>query len=104
MLALDDGAMARIAIAATGVHPAAREEWLMKVATALERAARPREKQRAYRQRKAHGRICLPIAVDEADAVNALVSVGALANRNPDRDEIRIALERLLADWAAAWR
>src|SRR5262245_39477480 len=104
MVSLDDQAMARLLIAATAVSPEQFDGWLADIAARMERAARPKAKWRAYRDRKRRGELALRIVVDEQDAVAALSAVGALNGGDVGRKQLEAALTAQITDWLSAWR
>jgi hypothetical protein len=89
MIALDDGALARLCIAATAVAPERRGAWLEDVAVRLEQARRSAcspgaRHTAAWRARERAGRCLLKIEVDEAELVVALVDACLLDPRIAD--------------------
>jgi hypothetical protein len=115
LISLDDAAMARLLIAATGVPRAQRGRWLASLAGKLEAATRTpaasnmakataRERTRAYRERLASGQGVMRLTVPVDDVACALVASGALKPGDEhDRQRVEEALGALLRDWAAAW-
>ena len=101
MLALSDGALACVCVAATAVAPAARAAWLKELAARLERPADPPTAgsgyTRRWRARQRNGQILLRVVVDEAAVAVAAVEHGLL---NPlhadDRAALAAAAERAL--------
>jgi hypothetical protein len=117
VIALDDGALARVIVAAKRVAPEARGRWLQDLAAELDpspavqrlRAFRERQRDglspslgarytRAWRRREKSGRILLRIEVDEAALAAMLVERRWL---DPlladDRKSLTAAAERVLA-------
>jgi hypothetical protein len=69
------------------------------------RPTRPAERMRRHRARERDGQIVLRLTINEADIVHALIASEALAPGDADdRRQVECAVERLLTDWAAAWR
>ncbi len=60
-----------------------------------------RERTRRYRERRAKGRLVLPVEIDEAAVADALVNARRLRPELADYPEaLRKAIERLVADFA----
>jgi hypothetical protein len=90
MLALSDGGLAHLCIAATAIAPGRRARWLEKIAQTLEPRSAPNlqpaasatQRGAAYtarcRARQREGKVLLRIEIDEADLVCALVGNGRL--------------------------
>ena len=106
MLALSDGGLAHLAIAATRVPRARRRAWLVGVARQLERGepvkpiplAPSTLRTRVWRERRERGEITLRIRANEADLVVTLVAHGAVnVNRADDPRALAKGVERLLA-------
>jgi len=93
MLALSDGALARLVIAATRVPHKRRRAWLKRVARHADGSRQAR-----YRQRRDAGLITVPIRLDPQEAEMLLRSVGIYV-RDTDRATLGQALEVLLSLW-----
>ena len=81
MLALDDGAMFRVLLAATAVPPAEFETWLANIVARLEQAQPPAPSAgarytREWRARERAGRILLRVEADEAALAVTLIDRG----------------------------
>ena len=103
MLALDDGAMCRVLIAATAISPAELPEWLERLVGLFEKMPRDALSRsaiytRRYRARLKAGQLVLrDIVVDEAVLVAGLVGLGLLDPlRADDRKALTAAAGRAL--------
>jgi hypothetical protein len=78
MLALDEGALARLVIAA--VAPSRRSRWLKSIARELEgHTPSPTARRlRRFQARRRSGQKCYRLTLDEIDVVEMLLSAGAL--------------------------
>ena len=103
MLALDDGAMCRVLIAASAIPSAELPEWLERLASLFEQMPRDAPSRsamytRRYRARLKAGQLVLQdIVVDEAVLVAGLVGLGLLDPlRADDRKALTAATGRAL--------
>jgi hypothetical protein len=100
MLALDEGALARLVIAASAVAPSRRSRWLQSIARELEgHTPSPTARRlRRFQARRRSGQKCYRLTLDEIDVVEMLLSAGVLAPRDRD-DHIKVerALERFIS-------
>jgi hypothetical protein len=110
MLALDDGALARLAIAASRVHRSQRRRWLASIAGKVDppRAViRSRERSRRSRARRQNGMHCYTVEIPDHIAegvINALVATGKLTEAEAcDHARVQAELGRMLCDWAQRW-
>jgi hypothetical protein len=96
MLALDDGALARIAIGATRIAPSQRGRWLKKLALEFEghRPSATAQRLRRFQARRKNGQKCYRVVEDQVDLEEMLLASGTLAPA--DRDDTR-AVERALS-------
>jgi hypothetical protein len=107
MLALDDAALARIAIGATRIPPAQRRRWLARVAAKLDptppRSAGARRQRRA-RERERNGRAIFRIECDHDLVVSALIESKSITEVAAlDRAAVERELGLFLEAWARRW-
>jgi hypothetical protein len=102
VLALDDGALARLVIAASAIPPRRRKQWLRQLA----RQAEPppcspgARYTAAWRRREKAGRFLLRLEMDEAALVVGLVDCGVLDPlKADDRGAITEAAQRALVQF-----
>ena len=100
MLALDDGALARLCIGATGVAPHQRNRWLQRVAKELEghRPSPTARRLRKFQARRHHGQACYRVVQDCVDLEELLLAAGGLSPQDRDNHAaVEQALGRFLA-------
>jgi hypothetical protein len=100
MLALDDGALARIAIGATRIAPSQRSRWLKSIAKELEGFEPNSNARRArkFRGRRKNGQACFRIVQDEVGLEELLLAAGTLAPADrDDHSKVEAALSRFLS-------
>jgi hypothetical protein len=87
VLALDDGAWARLCIGATAVAPHLRNRWLQRIAKELEghRPSPTARRLRKFQARRHNGQACYRIVQDQVDLEELLLASGTLAPA--DRDD-----------------
>jgi hypothetical protein len=93
MLALTDGALAYLCIAATAVPPERRRAWLKRIARRADGTRQGR-----YRQRRDEGLVVVPVRVDPHEAEMLLRSVGIYVT-DTDRATLGKAFEAVLSLW-----
>ena len=99
MLALDDGAWARLCIAATAVAPRQRNRWLQRVAKELEgHPPSPTARRlRQYQARRRRGEACYRITQDCVNLEELLLASGTLAPADrDDHSKVEAALSRFI--------
>jgi hypothetical protein len=100
VLALDDGALARLCIGATAVAPHKRNRWLQRVAKELEghRPSPTARRLRKFQARRHHGKACYRIVQDQVDLEELLLASGTLApSDRDDHGKVEAALSRFLS-------
>jgi hypothetical protein len=119
MLAFDDGAFARLMIAATAVAPEKRAAWLEEMAQCLDPSTSYRssksqkapesspcrgERQRRARQREREGLAVFTIVGHHDRLVSALIQSGCLSESAALRREaVNQALGQVLDEWSTRW-
>lgn len=113
MIALDDGALVRVVLAAGRVPRKVRGRWLQAVAERLEargpcgyaRTSAPSvERVRRTRARQRNGRCVLPVEVDHDRVLLALMASGRLSEGEAlDRGKVLAALASVVSEWSARW-
>ena len=95
MLALDDGALARLCISATRLAPDKRSRWLQRMARKLEHPPSATAlRLRKFQARRRNGQACYRIVQDCVDLEELLLAAGTLSPL--ERDD-HAAVERALA-------
>jgi hypothetical protein len=99
MLALDDAALARLAIGATRIAPHQRSRWLQRVARELEgHTPSPTARRlRKFHARQRNGQRVYRVIEDQIDVEEMLLAAGVLAPRDRDNHAaVEAALARFL--------
>jgi hypothetical protein len=99
MLALDEGAFARLFIAASAVAPSRRSRWLQSIARELEGhpPSATARRLRRLQARRRNGQKCYRLVEDEVDLVEMLISAGTLAASDcDDHGKVEAALSKFL--------
>jgi hypothetical protein len=99
VLALDDGALARLCIGATAVAPHLRNRWLQRVAKELEghRPSPTARRLRRFQARRHNGQACYRIIQDCVDLEELLLASGTLAPADrDDHRQVEAALSRFI--------
>ena len=108
MLALDDGALARLAIAASRVRRGQRRRWLAGIATKLDpprTVIRSRERSRRARVRKKNGKAVLRVEVDHDPLVLALIESKRMSEaETADLRRVEAVVGKMLGEWAKHWQ
>jgi hypothetical protein len=99
VLALDDGALARLCISATRLAPDKRSRWLQRIARELEGhpPSATARRLRKFQARRRNGLRCYRVTEDEIDLAELLLASGVLAP--VDRDDhakVEAALSRFI--------
>jgi hypothetical protein len=100
VLALDDGALARLFIGATRIAPHQRNRWLQRVAKELEgHPPSPTARRlRKFQARRHNGQACYRIVSDQVDLEELLLASGTLAPADrDDHSKVEAALARFLS-------
>jgi hypothetical protein len=105
MLALDDAALARLAIGATRVRASERGRWLQRVARKLDPPPKPLTRQGRWRQRQRAGCAIFKLELHVAPVIEALIRSGMLSETEALQHHlvetaIACAFER---DWVTCW-
>jgi hypothetical protein len=106
MLALSDGALARLAISATALPPHARGRWLRQIANRIDPPPQRSDTVRKarLRQRERSGHIVLQVEVHEHDLAAAMIEAGLLTEAQAlSRADLARALARIAAEFSARW-
>ena len=100
VLALDDGAFARLCIGATAVAPRLRRRWLARIAKELEGhpPSATARRLRRYQARRHNGQKCYRLTLDEIDTEELLLAAGTLSPlERDDHGKVEAALARFLS-------
>jgi hypothetical protein len=100
MLALDDGALARIVIGATRIAPSQRSRWLKKLAFEFEghRPSSTAQRLRRFQARRKNGQRCYRVVEDQVDLEEMLLASGTLAPADrEDHSKVEAALSRFIS-------
>jgi hypothetical protein len=111
MLALDDAALARLAIAASAVPRGQRRRWLRELGDVLDgdhKRQRHARRMRRHRARQAAGQRCYRIVIEDRvmeNVIDGLVAYGRLSDAETARREaVGMALVGLVEDFGRRWR
>ncbi|HMF28579.1 MAG TPA: hypothetical protein VKE42_07390 [Candidatus Cybelea sp.] len=115
MLALTDAALARLAIAATGIDPRRRRQWLREVAAKLDPASearapspdarrRARVRQARWRARQPDGLSYYRFPLARDRLAEAMIASGRLSeDASRRRSEIERELRAVVEQWMDRW-
>jgi hypothetical protein len=109
MLALDDGALARLAIAATRVRRSRRKRWLQEIAERIDPPPRHRAivraRQARHRERQRNGVRVFRLEANYDLVVSGLIDSGRISERAAlDHRNIERVLSEMLTAWGKEWR
>ena len=99
MLALDDGALARLCIGATAIAPDKRSRWLQRMARKLQNPPSATAlRLRKFQARRRNGQACYRVVQDQVDLEELLLASGTLAPADrDDHSKVEAALSRFLS-------
>ena len=100
MLALDDGAQARLCIGATRIAPSRRGRWLKSIAKELEGhpPSATARRLRRFQARRHNGQACYRTIQDQVDLEELLLAAGTLSPlERDDHAAVERALTRFLS-------